>query len=284
MDFPIDLTNVVINTERLTLRAFKPSDLEDFFEYAKVPGVGEMAGWSHHKDINESQMILDMFMNGKKTFAIVYDGKVIGSLGIEETNPNHFPELNEYKCKELGYVLAKPFWGRGFMPELAKAAIEYLFKEQEVDCITCCSFISNPQSERVQHKVGFQDCKSFTFETRMGTEEPSIGRVIWNNRVPLSERVYTFLRMIPDGKVATYGQIAEYLGDKRLARVVGNILHVNPDPDKNPCFKVVNAKGELAKHFGAPGGIDEQKRRLENDGVVVKDYKVDLSKYQYRYL
>ncbi|MCQ2249274.1 MAG: MGMT family protein [Treponema sp.] len=72
----------------------------------------------------------------------------------------------------------------------------------------------------------------------------------------------------------TYGQIAEHLGNKKMSRAVGNILHANPLPDYYPCYKVVNAKGLLAKNFGL--GIEEQKRRLEKDGIKVEDYRVDL--------
>lgn len=95
----------------------------------------------------------------------------------------------------------------------------------------------------------------------------------------MKEKVYAYLKLIPPGKVVTYGQIGEYLGNKRLCRVVGNILHNNPDPIGQPCFKVVNAKGELATNFG--DGIEVQAQRLINDGVEVIDYKVDLSKYQW---
>lgn len=94
------------------------------------------------------------------------------------------------------------------------------------------------------------------------------------------ERVFEFLRRIPQGKVVTYGQVGEYLGNKRLCRVIGNILHNNKDPDEYPCFRVVNAKGELAANF-AFGGIEGQKQRLEADGISVKDNKVDLKIYQY---
>lgn len=90
-----------------------------------------------------------------------------------------------------------------------------------------------------------------------------------------------YLLTIPKGKVVTYGQIAVYLGNKNLARAVGNALHRNPDGDKYPCYKVVNSKGELSKKY-AFGGIEEQKNRLENDGVKVVNYKVDLEKYQLR--
>ena len=95
----------------------------------------------------------------------------------------------------------------------------------------------------------------------------------------MKEKAYEFLTTIPKGKVVTYGQIAEYLGNKRLARVVGNILHSNPDGDKYPCYKVVDSKGNLSKSY-AFGGIERQKERLENDGITVKNYKVDLDKYQ----
>lgn len=85
--------------------------------------------------------------------------------------------------------------------------------------------------------------------------------------------------MIPKGKVVTYGQIAEYLGNKKLARVVGNILHNNPDEYKYPCYKVVSSKGNLSKQF-AFGGIEKQKEKLEKDGIVVINYKVDLDRYK----
>ena len=68
-------------------------------------------------------------------------------------------------------------------------------------------------------------------------------------------------------------------GQGRLARAVGNALHKNPDPDHIPCFRVVNAKGELAGAF-AFGGADVQAELLREDGVEVVDGKVDLTKYQ----
>ena len=98
----------------------------------------------------------------------------------------------------------------------------------------------------------------------------------------LSDKVYKYLITIPKGKVVTYKTIASYLGNPKLARVVGNVLHVNPDPIKYPCYKVVNSKGYLAKNFGDKGGIDTQKQRLINDGVEVINYKVELNKYEYK--
>ncbi len=64
-----------------------------------------------------------------------------------------------------------------------------------------------------------------------------------------SKRIYEAVKKIPKGRVATYGQIAELAGDKKMARAVGNALHKNPDPGSIPCYRVVNAKGELAGEF-----------------------------------
>lgn len=95
----------------------------------------------------------------------------------------------------------------------------------------------------------------------------------------MKEKVYAFLQTIPKGKVATYGQIAAHLGNKRLSRVVGNILHSNPDPEKYPCHRVVNSKGQVAKQF-AFGGAAAQRRLLEQEGVLFESNgSIDLEKY-----
>lgn len=80
-DFKID--GKVLKTDRLILRAF--DYLDNFYEYASVPGVGEIAGWKHHENKEESKKILYMFIEGDKTFAIYHkkDNKIIGSIGIE---------------------------------------------------------------------------------------------------------------------------------------------------------------------------------------------------------
>lgn len=94
------------------------------------------------------------------------------------------------------------------------------------------------------------------------------------------KEVYEFLTTIPKGKVVTYQDIAIYLGNKNLSRVIGNVLHKNDKPLIYPCFKVVNSKGELAENF-AFGGKENQKKLLEEDGVVIEDFKVDLTKFRW---
>ena len=94
-----------------------------------------------------------------------------------------------------------------------------------------------------------------------------------------AKRIYDAVKRIPYGRVATYGQVAAMAGDRKMARAVGNALHKNPDPDNIPCYRVVNAKGELAGTF-AFGGAGVQAKLLEAEGVEVIDDRVDLKKYQ----
>lgn len=94
------------------------------------------------------------------------------------------------------------------------------------------------------------------------------------------QRVLDCLCEIPRGKVVTYGQIAAHLGHPGAARAVGNALHRNQDGDVYPCYKVVNSKGELSGRY-AFGGLTEQQSRLEAEGIIVQDNRVDLEKYQY---
>lgn len=91
--------------------------------------------------------------------------------------------------------------------------------------------------------------------------------------------VYEQVMKIPEGKVATYGQIAHMCGSPRASRAVGYALHFNPRPGVIPCHRVVNRFGGLAPKF-AFGGEDRQKALLEAEGVKVsEDYTVDLEKY-----
>ena len=166
-----------IQTDRLILRAFEQSDLDDFFEYASVEGVGEMAGWKHHQNKEESQMILNSFVEHDKTFAICLKetGKVIGSLGVEMYGlEDKLTEFDGYKGREIGFVLAKAYWGQGLMPEAVKSVMKYLFDEIDLDFLLCGYYDFNEQSKRVQEKCGFKPYRKLVMSTRMGTKEPGV--------------------------------------------------------------------------------------------------------------
>lgn len=98
------------------------------------------------------------------------------------------------------------------------------------------------------------------------------------------EKMQIVCRSIPEGKVATYGQIAMLCGKPRNARQVGAALKKNLAGEV-PAWRVVNSKGELsgAKHFDLPG---MQQHLLQEEGVKVewngKCWCVDLKEYGWK--
>lgn len=147
------------------LRSFRESDLPDFFAYASVPGVGEMAGWPHHESIETSARVLHMFMEQKEVFAVVHKGenKVIGSLGLHRSWANEDKRYQHLRVKAIGYVLAKAYWGQGLMPEAVRAVVEYGFGALGLEAFTCGHFVENSQSKRVIEKCGFTFVKQGEF-------------------------------------------------------------------------------------------------------------------------
>ena len=171
MNTDIDISKVRIKTSRMLLRPWRLTDLDDFYEYASVDGVGQMAGWQPHHNKQESLEILERFIKHKRTFAIEYNGKVIGSVGIEEYDEKKYPEFDDLNCREIGYVLSKDYWGNGLMPEAVRAVIRYLFEVVKLDVILCGHFMSNVQSARVQEKCGFRHYRYEIFENQFGKHD-----------------------------------------------------------------------------------------------------------------
>ena len=92
-------------------------------------------------------------------------------------------------------------------------------------------------------------------------------------------KIYEAVCLIPEGKVATYGQVALKAGNPHWARVVGYALHNNPAPGVIPCHRVVNRQGKIAESF-VFGGPMVQRGLLENEGVTfLPDGRIDLKKF-----
>jgi len=81
------------------------------------------------------------------------------------------------------------------------------------------------------------------------------------------EQVYEVVKNVPYGKVIAYGQIARILNKPHCSRQVGWALHVNPDPENIPCYRVVDRFGRVSKAF-AFGGENRQRQLLEQEGVI----------------
>ena len=174
MNANIDISGIILKTDRLTLRPWRQEDLEDFFEYASVDGVGQMAGWLPHESKETTRMILDSFIAHKKTFALELDGKVIGSLGIENYLEEEFPELDALRGRSIGYVLSKDYWGQGLMPEAVKAVQKYLFDVAGLDFLLVSHYVWNGQSRRVIQKCSFRQLKIIQLKTHYDTTEDTL--------------------------------------------------------------------------------------------------------------
>ncbi|MEO8288558.1 MAG: MGMT family protein [Chloroflexota bacterium] len=95
------------------------------------------------------------------------------------------------------------------------------------------------------------------------------------------ERVWAFVRSVPEGRVVTYGQVAYLLGMPRGARAVGTVLKNTPTAAEVPCQRVVNRWGRLAPIYGM-GGMEQHRMELEAEGVEVRpDFTVDLEVYRW---
>jgi O6-methylguanine-DNA--protein-cysteine methyltransferase len=88
------------------------------------------------------------------------------------------------------------------------------------------------------------------------------------------------LEKIPKGKVTTYLLLAKKL--KVHPRTAGRLLSMNPCPLRYPCFKVIRSDGSLGG-YTSKRGIKEKVERLEKDGIVIKNRKIDLKKYLFKF-
>jgi len=254
---PVDVTNIRIETERMILRSWRETDLEDFYEYASVDGVGQRCGWLPHESMEESRRILDMFIAERKTFALELkeNRKVIGSVGLEARDVELDIDRNR-KGREIGYVLNKDYWGRGFMPEAVKAVIDYCFKELDFDWLTCGHFIWNDQSRRVVEKCGFRYVKDVIHHTRFGTEEPTklyllenTGKVIRQMSAPIDaasvmlETQRLYLRPVNQNDLSDIHEIA---GDPEVASAAGFSVSENMEDSVKRMLEYMDDNETLA--------------------------------------
>jgi [ribosomal protein S5]-alanine N-acetyltransferase len=141
-----------LQTERLVLRMFTLEDTADLYAYARNPIVGQMAGWTPHRSMEDSRQIVHQFINHGDVWAIVEkkSGRVIGSIGLHADG-----KRDVEKTRMLGYVLGEPYWGQGYATEAAEAALRYAFGDLGCPLVSVFHTPQNDRSKRVIQKLGF---------------------------------------------------------------------------------------------------------------------------------
>lgn len=143
-------------TERLILRPWQDSDADDLYFYAKDPDVGPIAGWPPHQSVEESLNVIRKVLSGTEAYALCLkeNGRAIGAIELKLKVHTDLTDRDD-EC-ELGYWLGKPFWGRGLMPEAARALLRHAFEDLGMEKVWCGYYDGNEKSKRVQEKLGFR--------------------------------------------------------------------------------------------------------------------------------
>ena len=144
----------MLKTERLILRRWEESDAENLYKYATDPDIGPAAGWPAHKSIEESRDVIKNVLSGKEAYAVCLkeDGKAVGAI---ELMMNARVSDKSDEC-ELGYWIAKPFWGCGLIPEATREMLRRAFEDLGMNKVWCGYYDGNEKSKRVQEKCGFK--------------------------------------------------------------------------------------------------------------------------------
>lgn len=146
--------DVKLETERLILRPWKETDAENLYAYASDPEVGPPAGWPPHTSVENSREIIKGVLSHKETYAVcLKDGKPIGSIGLHLNGSTDMTDRDD-EC-ELGYWIAKPFWGQGLIPEAARELLRHAFEKLGMRAVWCGYYDGNDKSRKVQEKLGF---------------------------------------------------------------------------------------------------------------------------------
>ncbi len=94
-----------------------------------------------------------------------------------------------------------------------------------------------------------------------------------------NEGCYEQLKKVPKGKVTTYGELARAVGTKAY-RAVGNAMNKNPYAPKVPCHRVVKSSGDVG---GFSSGVKNKIKMLRSEGIEIKNGKIDLKKFLYKF-
>jgi ribosomal-protein-alanine N-acetyltransferase len=145
-----------LRTKRVILRGIKKTDIDDIFNYARIPEVAKYTIWSAHRSKKDTEVYMKFVLARQKagepvSWAIVdrKTGKMIGAAGFESYSEQH-------KTAGIGYVLAKGYWGQGYMTEAVKIIIGFGFNHAGLNRIEAVCDVKNIGSARVMEKAGMK--------------------------------------------------------------------------------------------------------------------------------
>ena len=149
---------MTLETERLLLRPWNEGDAESLYQYAKDPAIGPAAGWPVHTSVDNSREIIRTALSAPETYAIALrrSGEVVGCVSLKLHTAGASDLTRGADECELGYWIGRPWWGRGFMPEAARALLRRAFGELGMSRVWCAYYDGNDKSRRVQEKLGFR--------------------------------------------------------------------------------------------------------------------------------
>ena len=147
-------------TERLTLRPWTESDAPALYRWASDPEVGPRAGWEPHASVEESARIIREVLAVPESYAIVVrgrepEGEPVGAVGLKFGAASEL--ARDASEAELGYWLARPLWGHGYMPEAGRALLDHAFLDLRLKMVWAGHYEGNLQSRRVMEKLGLTE-------------------------------------------------------------------------------------------------------------------------------
>ena len=173
-----------METERILLRPWRESDAEALFKYASDPEVGPRAGWPPHKNVEESLGIIRTVFGTETMWAVELKetSEAIGCVGYLPASASNLKIEND-QC-EVGYWIAKPYWGNGICTEAMRLVVDYCFHVKGFTVLWGDYFPENPASGRVMEKCGFVDTGEETVcpNLSVGADRPvRVMKLVKNN-------------------------------------------------------------------------------------------------------
>ncbi len=143
----------ILETERLILRPWSLTDLDDLYEYSKDDRVGSMAGWKPHASKETALTALEQYVRQEHHWAIV-EKETVKVIGAIKLNPDN--NRGKYYAKAISFVLSPNYWGQGIMTQAVKCVIKFAFEELKIDLLSAFHYSENHRSKHVLEKCGFK--------------------------------------------------------------------------------------------------------------------------------